>query len=234
MTTYPKTILQSVAQSISDVLFPIFSSVQDKIDQLTESLKSACKLFDFLIYPMAIGLFVCGDNFIQVLLTEKWLPCVPYLRIMCLYYLCTPSSGIMLQAIKALGKGSAYFKLECFKKGYGIVLLLLSLFLFDTPYAIAVSIVVSGVISLIVNVVAVSKYTGYRVRDYVLGVLPILAISVIMAAAVYAVNLFGLGSLATLILQVVVGVITYGGLAWLFRFKQLRDLISLIKKKKEN
>lgn len=228
---YPKTIIQNLSMSISGVLFPLFSNIQDKIEELTISLKKALRMCDFIIYPMAIGLLACGDNFVEVLLTDKWAMCVPYLRIMCLYNLFTPSSSIIYQVIKALGKGGLLLRLEFFKKSYSILLIILAMLIVESPIVIAVAIALSGAISLAVNLTVVSKYTSFKLTDYAKGVFPILVISLIMAVVVLAVNCFKFNALITLITQVLIGGTVYIGLAWLFKFKQLSDIFSEVKTK---
>lgn len=228
---YPKTIMSSISMSVSDVLFPLFSNIQDKKDELAASLKRACKICDFVIYPMAMGLMACGDNFIKVLLTEKWLSCVPYLRIACFYYLCTPSSGIIYQVIKALGKSGLLLKLEFIKKIYSIGLMILSILVFDSPLAITTSIVVSGFISLIINLNIISRCVDYRIRDYLVGIFPTVIITAVMALAVISLNIFNFGVFITLVLQVIVGVIVYVGLAWLFKLEPFFFVYTMLKKK---
>jgi len=61
-------------------------------------------------------------------------------------------------------------------------------------------------------------------------ILPILLISLVMFGAVYALNALALPTAALLALQVIVGVIVYGGLSVLFRVESLKFLVQAAKK----
>lgn len=229
---YPNALINSFSSSLSDVLFPAFSNIQDQPQALASALAKGCKICDFVIYPIAIGLFACANSFIEVLLTAKWLPCVPYLRIWCLYYLCTPSSGIMYQAIKALGKGRLLLKLELVKKSYSLLLIVLSVLFFDSPLAITAAFLFAGLISLVINLFMISHNTCYRIQDYIKGLFPIIAITACMGFAVFSFEFLNWSPFLTLFVQVITGIIIYVGLAKLFQFEQFEFFFSLVKRKK--
>ena len=52
----------------------------------------------------------------RLLLTEKWMACVPCVRIFCLTYAFQPIHTANLNAIKALGHSDIFLKLEVIKK----------------------------------------------------------------------------------------------------------------------
>jgi len=226
---YPEAIMQSLSMSISDVMFPSFSNIQDDLKAMTVSIRNSIRLCNYFIYPMAIGFLACGDNFVEVVLTNKWAACVPYLRICCLYYLCQPSSGIMYQSFKALGKGGLIVKLEIFYKMYGLLFIVLAVLLVDSPIALSVAKVAAGFISMLLNLICTFKYTEYRWSDYLNGLWKTVLISAIMLIAVLALNLLKLGAAATLGLQIIVGVAVYIGLSWLFKHQQFFEVLTFIK-----
>ena len=74
--------------------------------------------------PLMVGMAITAPVFVRLLLTEKWLPCVPYVRIFCVTYLFYPIHTANLNAIKAMGRSDLFLKMEIQKKIIGIILLL--------------------------------------------------------------------------------------------------------------
>ena len=99
--------------------------------------------------PMMIGMAVVAEPLVRVVLTDKWLPAVPFLQVFCMSYALMPIHTANLQAINALGRSDIFLKLEIVKKITGLIILAISL-----PfgvYAIAMGQVLSGIISTFIN-----------------------------------------------------------------------------------
>ena len=62
------------------------------------------------------------------MLTDKWLPAVPYMQIACIFLALYPINIVNLQAILAVGKSSIYLRLNIIKKGIGFLLQLFQVF----------------------------------------------------------------------------------------------------------
>ena len=48
--------------------------------------RRAIKTCVYVIAPLMMAMFFCAEPLVRLVLTEKWLPCVPYLRIICVAY----------------------------------------------------------------------------------------------------------------------------------------------------
>ena len=101
---YPNLIVSNLNTSLCSVLFPAFVRYQDDKVQLKNALSRSIKLGSYVLSPFLIGLAVCAEPFIEILLTSKWLFCVPYLQIVCIYQLLIPVSSANLQVVKSLGR----------------------------------------------------------------------------------------------------------------------------------
>ena len=64
---------------------------------------------------------IIAEPMIRLLLTEKWLGCVPFLQISCLFWMFQPSQTANVQAIKAIGRSDICLKLEMAKKQLGLL-----------------------------------------------------------------------------------------------------------------
>ena len=113
---FPSLISTNINTSISKVLFPAISEVQDDIERVKVLTRKAISVGTYILSPILIGLATVSHVFIRILLTDKWLPCVPYLQVMCLVFLLQPIQTASIQAMKALGESRLYLRLEIIKK----------------------------------------------------------------------------------------------------------------------
>ncbi len=208
--TYPKLIINNVNSALGSVLFPVFAQKQNDCVQLKSSLRRALKLTSYIVFPAVMGLGVVADDFVSVLLTDKWLPCVPYLRAMCLVYAVIPLSTLNLQCLCATGKSGENLKLNTKKKTIGLLLLMVS-YGFGVKW-IVVTFVASVMIDYILDTNMSFKNVQYGFWNQVKDILPQLLISVGMGAVVYVAKIFlstRVSTLAGLCIRVVVGVVSY-------------------------
>ncbi len=178
---------------------------------------------------MMAGLAAVAVPFVRVLLTDKWLPSVPYLQMMCVVYALYPMEATDLQAINALGRSDLYLKTEIYKKIFGLIALAISVFAFTTPLAIAWAVVATAVFSMLVTMIVMKQLFAYRYRDQMWDMTPPLLLSGAMWAAVYGVSLLTIGDLPKLILEIVAGVAVYLALAVLLKLESFRYLWSSMK-----
>lgn len=230
---FPQELVQNISASISDVLFPVLSNIQDDLDRLKSTMRSTIRISTYILFPLLVGMFVCADSFIELLLTDVWLPCVPYLRIMCIYYLCVPASGVMLQGIKALGRGGTLLQIEIIKKLYSITIVVVAIILFDNPLAIAAGIMLSGGISVGINLFAAKKIINYSLREHMKDVAPTIMLCLVMAVAVYLIGLSNTHNAVKLMLQIVTGIAVYMFFSYVFKTEQFFIIMNHFKKKKE-
>ena len=156
---FPNLIVYNVNGSIQSVILPALSEYQDDKPKVKEMVRKAMSVSSFLVFPLMMGMAICAEPIVSLILTDKWLPCVPYLQILCLSYMLWPIHTANLQAINALGRSDIYLKLEVIKKIIGIISLLISL-----PFGVIVMVymkLVTGIISTFVN-----SYPNKKLLDY--------------------------------------------------------------------
>ena len=103
--------------------------------------------------------------------------------------------------------------------------------------AMAYSLIVSSIISQIINSWPNKKLLNYSYIDQLKDILPSILLSVFMGCIVYLFNLLKLSSVVTLIIQIIVGGIVYISLAKLFKidsFEYILDTLKGFRKKTKN
>lgn len=224
---FPKLIITNIDTSIQSVMFPALSSHQDDSKRVKEMMRRAVLTSSFIIFPMMVGLAVVAKPLILILLTEKWLPAVPFMQIFCASFALTPIQTANLQAIIALGRSDIYLKLEIIKKSVGIGIILISL-----PfgiYALAWGVVLTSVLANIFNAYPNKKLLEYSYFEQWKDILPSLLISLVMGSVIYVFGLLGLAAWQILIIQVLLGAIIYIGLAKVFKVEAFNYLAATIK-----
>ncbi len=224
----PNLVVENINSSIDSVLLPVLSNNQDSRTQVREMTRRAIKISSYVIMPLMMGLAVCAEPLIRLLLTDKWLPCVPYLRIFCFAYAFYPLHTANLNAIKAMGRSDLFLILEIVKKVVGILSLLLTMRL--GVYPMALSMVPVSILAQIINSWPNRKLLDYSYAKQLADLLPVMGLALVMGAAMYPVCLLGLPDVVTLLIQVSLGTAVYAGGSYLFRIDSFQYLLSIIKR----
>lgn len=204
---FPALIVGNINSSIDSVLLPTMAAQQDDRERVKAMTRRAIKTSTYIMMPMMAGLAVCAQPLVALLLTEKWLPCVPFLRIYCFVYAFYPIHTANLNAINAMGRSDIFLKLEIVKKVMGIVVLAVSMWF--GVLAIAYSMLFCSVISQLINSWPNRKLLHYPYGEQLRDILPSLLLACVMGACVYGVTYLGLGNLVTLLIQVPLGAVIY-------------------------
>ena len=217
--TFPSLIVDNINTSISKTLFPAMSMVQDNREKLLYMTRKSISVSAYLLSPLLIGLAVCGESVVSLLLTEKWLGCVPFLRIISITYLFMPMHKANLQAIKALGRSDIILRLEYFKKGFGIIALFLAVLIFKTPIAVAWSLLISTLFNSVVNAYPNIKLLNYTIREQFSDLLPNFGAAIIMACFVWGAHIIPSPPIMTLVIQICIGAIVYVIISQIFHME---------------
>lgn len=204
---FPSLAVNNINISIASVLFPAMSKKQGDKVQLKELAKKSMRLSAYVIFPMMGGLAVIGNSLIRVILTDKWLPCVPYLLLACISYGLMPISTSNIQAIKAIGRSDLFFKMEMLKKGIGILFIIATMKY--GSLAIAISAVASSVFNNLVNIFPNKKLLGYGYKEQIGDLAPSLFLTLIMFAVIKPLDLLPIHPILAMFLQVITGVVVY-------------------------
>lgn len=174
------------------------------------------------------GLAVVAEPLISFLLTDKWLPCVPYLQIYCISYCFEPIQTANLQAIKAVGRSDIFLKLEIIKKvSYTIILVAV---MFHSVDAIAYSLLLNTLIAVFVNTTPNKKLLGYSFKELIVDMAPGILLSAVMAVVVFLEGmLLPFSALPRMIIQAATGVVIYLILSVVFRVESFSYLLNTAK-----
>lgn len=224
---FPKVIVTNINASIDSVLLPTMSSAQDDKERVKQMTRRAIKTSTYVMAPLMMGLAFCAEPIVSLVLTDKWLPCVPFLRIFCITYMFWPVHTANLNAINAMGRSDWFLRLEIIKKIMGMTILLSTMWF--GVMAMAYSLLLSSVLSQIINSWPNRKLLGYgyleQVRDFAPGIL----LAVIMGICVYFISFLHLSTVVTLLIQFIGGAAIYIGVSAILKLEEFEYLLGMVK-----
>lgn len=233
---FPDFIINNVNSSIDSVLFPVMSNVQDNHKSVKQMTRKAIKISVYIMAPLMLGLAFTADTVVRLILTDKWIECVPFLQIFCVTLLFHPIHTANLNAIKAMGRSDLFLKLEIVKKCVGIVLL------FSTMWfgvmVMAYSVLVNSILSQIINSWPNRKLLNYSYGDQLKDILPCILLAIGMGICVRPISQIGMSAFATLFVQIISGAAIYIGVSAVLKidsFVYLYDnILNFLSKKGHN
>lgn len=227
---YPSLVVNNINASISSVLFPAISQEQDNKVKVKMMTQRAIRTSSYIMWPMMVGLGIIAKPLISLMLTDKWLPCVPYLQIACFVYGFWPIHTANLEAIKAVGRSDLFLRLEVIKKIIGLIILIISLRY--GVMAIALSATVTTIISCFINACPNRKLLKYSYSEQIKDIGSSIILAGVMGILIYPIKFVIYNNLLLIILQTILGAIVYVVGSALFKLDSYRYIIGIVLKKR--
>ena len=222
----PNLIVMNINTSIDSVLLPTMSKEQEHVTAVKSMTRRAIKTSTYIMMPLMVGLAVCAEPLVTLVLTKEWLPCVFFVRIFCFTYAFYPIHTANLNAIKAMGRSDLFLKLEITKKFIGLIAILATMFI--SVEAMACSLLVTSILGQIINSLPNKKLMNYSYLEQLKDMVPQITLSVFMGIIVYSVQFIGLNDIVTLLIQVPVGAAIYIFFSKTFHIDSFEYLINTI------
>lgn len=224
---FPQVIATNLDGSIQSVMLPTLSANNDNVEEVKRITRRSISTSAFILMPCMFGLAAVAEPLVKVLLTEKWLPCVPFLQLACISYALYPIHTANLTGINSLGRSDIFLKLEIIKKCVTVLNILITL-----PfgiYAMAIGQVVQSFISTFINSYPNKKLMGYSYFEQWKDLFPSFILSIVMAILVWFMNFIPLVPSLLLICQILVGIFIYVVFAKIFKLEVFTYFINTIK-----
>lgn len=227
---FPQIISNTLDSAIQSVMFPTMAAVQDERDKLARMLRRAETMGAYVVIPVMLGLAAVSESMVQILLTEKWIPCVPYMQWLCIANAAVPIISSNLIAIKSSGRSDVYMGLEMVRRVVMLAVLAVSIFAFKSVLAIAIGFCISSWLDACITMIPVKRLMNYGVFAQFADLWKIVLSSAVMFAAVYAMSFLPLTGALLLLAQMVCGVVVYIGVSFLLRVETQNTLVQLVGK----
>lgn len=226
----PTLITNNISSTIESVMFPTIAQIQDDKLLVKQAVRRMMKVSSFILMPILFGLAAVAQPLVKILLTDKWLFCIPYLQIVCIQQCFSILNTVNLQAFKAVGRGDVLLRLELIKKPIYLICIISSLPF--GPLAIAIANLLYGIIALGVNSYPSKEILNYSTKEQIQDIIPYLLLAVSMGIVVLGISSFNFNIYILFLIQTLTGLVWYVIGARLFLFSDLKYLLSHLKIKK--
>jgi O-antigen/teichoic acid export membrane protein len=108
--------VETFSVALSKVTFPLFSKLQDDVSRLRSAYSKITQQVNYVTAPVFIFLIALAEPLFRFLFTEKWLPAVPYFRLLCIAGMIAPYNYYNVNILNARGKATLLFRLEFIKR----------------------------------------------------------------------------------------------------------------------
>lgn len=177
---FPGVACGTISSALNRVSFPVLSQIQDDNERLLRVYDKYIQLASFIIFPVLMGLCGCARPLVSLLLTDKWLDCVPLMQIICFGLLPSFITTINLNLLYVKGRSDLVLRLEIIKKSVAFGILFITMF-FGIK-AMCVGSAVYGFIALCFNTYYTKKILGYSLAQQIRTVAPYLFVSLVILA----------------------------------------------------
>lgn len=234
---FPSLITTGIDASMDSVMLSAFSKQQSNIKSLHELMKKSQNINCYILFPF-LGIFaMVAEPVIHLVLTDKWLPCLPFLYLACFTNAFHPIASSQMQSIAAIGRSDVRLKLEFLKKGIGVALLIPAIKY--GPMAIAINAAITGIIGVMINTIACRIIVKYSIRETAKDIMPIMLVTLIVMVPLYFMRKMITGPILQILVLGLLGFALYILITAIFKFygyNYLKNMLNekLINRKKHN
>lgn len=222
LTQFPSA---NIAEVMNRIIFPVLSRLQDDRKELIDAYEKYLHLSNYVILPLMMLLIVLAHPLIEVLLTEKWLPAVPYIQIYSLNFMLYAT---MLQSgnpVAAIGHSGVLLKYQFVKRAVSFVLLIATVGISVT--AVCWGVLASSVFEVIINMYVLKKDIGVGFHKQVKPQMDIVLIVLLVGLSIYVWTLFVNNAYIQLFVGGIFGVLLYIVATFVFNIREKEILEQL-------
>lgn len=223
--------VSNLSAALNNVTFPLFSKIKDNDLKLRETYRKLMKVVIFVIAPVLCLMMVVAEPLIRFLLTDKWLPAVPFLQILAIAGILYPVHAYNLNVLKVKGRSDLFLMLEVIKKTIMVVVVLVSLQF--GLMGLVWGQVVFSVLAFFVNTHYTGKILNYGAFRQALDLMPTLFVTGLVAFVFYTIDEMFLktsGDVLRLFALSAGYLIVFLLVTKLLKFSELQDIKDLLKK----
>lgn len=230
--TFSSTVSLNLDAAVQSVMFPVLSRIQDDKDQLLALFRRTKRMSAFLIFPVMLGMAAVAEPMVRLLLTDKWLPAVPFVVLLSVGEAQVPLTSTNLIAVKAMGRSDLYARQEVLRRVLMIAVLAVSVLCFRSVTAIAAGFVFSAWLDAFVTLLPIRKLLGYGFGDQLGDIWKSGLAALVMAAAVFAFGRLPLPLLPKLLLQTALGAAIYALMGFALKNESLSYLLTALRNRR--
>ncbi len=187
-STLKNVPVNTIMSALGRVTYPVLAEVKNDKKRLKDIYQKMLQVALFAIAPMMLLFIVIAEPLFIFLITDVWLPAVPYFQLLCFTGILYPLHVYNLNILKVQGRSDLFLKAEVYKKIVGISILVIT-----APFGIFImiyGILLSNIIGLLINQYFSSKVLNYSNKEQSLDSLKIIWPAILAGSLLYYLNQF--------------------------------------------
>ncbi|MBR3590826.1 MAG: lipopolysaccharide biosynthesis protein [Alistipes sp.] len=219
----------STVQSVQGVTYPALSKLSADEEKFSAGYERIVRLLSFVLFPAMLGLVAISSDMFMLLLGERWMPTVPYFRILALSGMVYPLAMVGYNVLKIKSDGRLVVRLEVVKRV--VMTLVLCVTIPTGIEAVAWGMTAMAFVEFLLNSGFALRLMSFGVVRLAKALLPSLLLSLIVYFGLEILNphLVHLSVALRLTADIALAVVSYIALAWALRFRAFHEVIDLIK-----
>ena len=172
-----------INNSLTGIVHPVLAEVSDDRDRLRNVFRKMVRFVSFVSFPCMLGLAFIAKEFIVVTVSDKWLPSVPIMQLLCIWGAFIPI--VSLYSYLFISKGKSDINMWS-SVAIGLLQLLIAWLML--PHGIlhmVLAYVSTNILSLFVLHAWVRQQIGYRFLDLLKDILPFILITLLVLSGTY-------------------------------------------------
>lgn len=220
---------QNLVGLINRVLYPVLCKIQNDINELSDKFILFLRFSLFIVCPIITVIYVLANPLVKLILTDKWLECVPILKILCIAYVFDPIQNLSTSFLYVNGKGDYAIRAEIIKKIIAVIIL------FVTIYYTIETVCYGLIAYAFIDVYIITSYTKkisskITLKNYLKELYPVFFQSIIMGMIVYIWTIIFSDIYIQVIGGLIIGIVSYLLLSRLFAQRELSELTQFCKR----
>ena len=226
---FPSMANSTLVSTFNRVAYPVLSQLQDDDEQLLHFYEKYIQVFCFIAFPVLMLICGCARPLVSLLLTDKWIECVPLMQIICFSLLPNGLIQINLNLLYVKGRSDLVLRMEIIKKLIMFGVLFLSIF-FGLK-GICAGMVVNALIDLYFSSYYTKKILSYGLGRQLRAVAPYFLISLVILAESLLVSHFFSSNWLSLLIAAVVTSLSFWSVSKATNLYAYRETLSLVEEK---
>lgn len=219
----------STVQSVQSVTYPALSKLSADEEKFSAGYERIVRLLSFVLFPAMLGLVAISSDMFMLLLGERWMPTVPYFRILALSGMVYPLAMVGYNVLKIKSDGRVVVRLEVVKRV--VMTLVLCVTIPTGIEAVAWGMTAMAFVEFLLNSGFALRLMSFGVVRLAKALLPSLLLSLVVYFGLEMLNphLAHLSVALRLTADIALAVVSYIALAWALRLRAFHEVIDLIK-----
>lgn len=215
--------ISSIVQRVS---LPVMSEIQDDNQRLVAAYRKIIKSTMLMTLVLMFGLAAVAKPMIYVLIGDQWLPCVPYLQILCFYLAFHPLHALNLNMLQVQGRSDVLLTLQIIKNFLALIPMALGIWV--NIYWMLWGTVVESFFDYFLNSYYSGKKLGYSSLIQLKDIFPSFMVAIAVSLPLWGLSFLQISNYFIIFIQISFGTLLFLTICEGFKIKEYMELKSMV------